>query len=64
MRFIDKSKEEPHELLEYRKSAGKDAYWDGFPDKAVVKAGLMEEQGFLCCYCMQRISENSTKIEH
>jgi uncharacterized protein (TIGR02646 family) len=64
MRFIKKSSEEPHELLEYRKSAGKDASWNGFPDKAIVRDRQMEEQGFLCCYCMRRISEKNVKIEH
>lgn len=64
MRFIDKSPKEPPELLEYRKSAGKDAYWDGFPAKNELKPKLLQDQGFLCCYCMRSIDQADMKIEH
>ena len=64
MRLIEKSQREPAELLQYRKSAGGDAHWDGFRDKAALKSKLLEDQGSLCCYCMRRISESTMKIEH
>ena len=64
MRYIEKSPKEPSELLEYRQSAGKQAYWDGFPDKAAVSVKLLEDQGSICCYCMRRIDVSSMKIEH
>jgi uncharacterized protein (TIGR02646 family) len=64
MRHIQKSQGEPAELLAYRKSAGKDAHWDGFPDKAALRLRLLADQGALCCYCMRRIDDATMKIEH
>jgi uncharacterized protein (TIGR02646 family) len=32
--------------------------------KASVKTSLMQEQGFLCCYCERRLTENDSHIEH
>lgn len=29
-----------------------------------LKSTLLEEQGYLCAYCMQRISEDTMKVEH
>lgn len=53
--------QEPHELTEYKKQ--KNAYYDGCPKDAIRKA-LLEEQGYLCAYCMRRIHESNMKIEH
>lgn len=39
---------------------------DDFQDKDILRRQLAEEQGYICAYCMQRISiqSNETKIEH
>lgn len=64
---------EPRELIQYRlnKSNGGSTYADMPSDvhQAVLK-NLMEEQGFLCAYCMCRIPQDPSKhkppvsIEH
>lgn len=33
-------------------------------EKAAVKNALMEEQGFICCYCERRLTDNDSHIEH
>jgi uncharacterized protein (TIGR02646 family) len=40
--------------------------WDKFqnPEKSVVHHSLMNEQGYICCYCMQRIDRASSHFEH
>lgn len=38
--------------------------YDDFRDKGDIRAALLIEQGYLCAYCMSRISERSMKIEH
>lgn len=38
--------------------------YEQFRDKQSVKESLLKEQGYLCAYCMSRIDENNTKIEH
>jgi hypothetical protein len=42
------------------------AHYDSFPDKDVLRLSLLEEQGYICAYCMRRIENNplKTKIEH
>ena len=64
MRLVQKSKPEPEALLTYRKTAGKDAYWDGFPEKEALRDRLLQDQGGLCCYCMRRIKQSNMKVEH
>lgn len=64
MRQIIKNKE-PIELTTYKKI--KDAEYDGpnfTPVKAIVRSSLLNEQGFLCAYCMRRINFETMKIEH
>ncbi len=64
MRQIVKNKE-PSEFSSYKKV--KDAVYDGpnfTPVKAILRKSLLEEQGFLCAYCMRRINFDSMKIEH
>lgn len=62
MRYIQK-KEEPKSLTEYRKN--RNAYFDGFSEKDDIREALLEEQGYLCGYCMRRIKDKKeTKIEH
>ncbi len=56
---------EPTELLEYRKTL--DSSYRNIPTdvKEVIRKQLLEEQGYLCSYCLGRISqENKMKIEH
>lgn len=62
MRYIRK-RECPESLLKYAKY--KNAYYDGYQEKDDVREQLLQEQGYLCGYCMRRIkSEKETKIEH
>ena len=62
MRYIRKG-EEPESLTQYKKASN--AYFDGYDKKDDIRAKLMEEQGFLCGYCMRRIKNFSdVKIEH
>lgn len=62
MRFIRKG-EEPESLTQYKKESN--AYFDGYDKKDDVRERLMEEQGFLCGYCMRRIKNiDDVKIEH
>ena len=54
---------EPPSLTTYRKSSH--AYYDGCK-KDDIRANLVKEQGYLCAYCMRRISGGitDTRIEH
>lgn len=62
MRYIRKGSE-PESLTQYKMESN--AYFDGYDRKDDVRARLMEEQGFLCAYCMRRIKNISdVKIEH
>ncbi len=78
MRKIVKTTE-PLTLTNYRSSIPKTNKLDSniyndFPDKNKLdcnsnKSGnlrkqLLEEQGYICCYCMQRISCDNSRIEH
>lgn len=65
MRYIEKHAE-PKSLTEYKKQAN--AYYDGC-NKADIRKRLLEDQGYLCAYCMRRINEGEggivpMKIEH
>jgi uncharacterized protein (TIGR02646 family) len=60
-------KTEPRLLTEYRLRPG--AVYDGpmfTPVKDAIRKALLNEQGCICAYCMQRIHDNhlTTKIEH
>ncbi|MCI8337061.1 MAG: TIGR02646 family protein [Lachnospiraceae bacterium] len=61
MLYIQKGKE-PVSLTRYKKQ--KHAYFDGFPEKDDIRERLLEEQGYLCAYCMRRIDIRHMKIEH
>ncbi|WPB77117.1 retron system putative HNH endonuclease [Archangium violaceum] len=65
MRYIHKG-QEPEGLLEYRLTPH--ATYEGLPQevKDELRERLAREQGFLCCYCMQRIKPEADgmKIEH
>lgn len=58
MRKIEKGKE-PIEWLCYRKTHG--VHYEAKPQ---LREALLVEQGYLCAYCMQRIYENNSRIEH
>jgi len=61
MKHINKGKE-PASLLAHRKKIHAD--YDNYVEKDDLRDSLLEEQGHICCYCMQRISINQMKIEH
>lgn len=63
MIYIKKGRE-PMELIRYKKE--KFAYYEGMPKevKEAVKTSLLEEQGYLCAYCMRRILPDTMTIEH
>lgn len=62
MKYIDKNKQEPKSLTAHRLSAHAD--YDNYKEKEDLKQALLEEQGYLCCYCMQRIEQDKMRIEH
>ena len=37
---------------------------DGSPMKKVVKKAILDEQGYICCYCGMRIADMDSHIEH
>lgn len=61
MLYIKKGPE-PQSLTDYRRNSN--AYFDGYDSKDDIRKQLLAEQGYLCAYCMSRISINSMKIEH
>lgn len=60
---IDKQAE-PQEWKHYRCTTN--ANYTDAPAKAknVLRQSLLEEQGFICAYCMGRINNRTSKIEH
>lgn len=77
MKRIIKNKE-PRRLIEYRNQFSKeelenDKLYNDFPykdkedceiDEKNLRRVLLEEQGYICCYCMSRIDCDDSKIEH
>jgi len=61
MKQIAKGKE-PVSMLTYRKQV--QASYHDYRDKEELRHAFLEEQGYICCYCMQRISLVQMKIEH
>jgi hypothetical protein len=53
---------EPPCLLKYRQTAS--ATYEDYRPKDPLKKALLTEQGYICCYCMKRISEEKMEIEH
>lgn len=53
---------EPSCLLKYRQT--QNATYEDYRPKEPLKKALLTEQGYLCCYCMKRISEDNMEIEH
>ncbi len=65
---IKNIKNEPQALRDYR-NLTPNASYSGYGDKDVygnspLKTALSTEQGYICCYCMQRISEKQMSVEH
>lgn len=62
MRLINKGNE-PKSWTQARASGATDF---NDLDKSDLRTSLLQEQGYICCYCMKRIHDNykSTKIEH
>jgi uncharacterized protein (TIGR02646 family) len=61
-------KNEPQTLRDYR-NLTPNASYSGYGDKNAtgnppLKSALSIEQGYICCYCMQRISEQQMSVEH
>lgn len=68
MKKITKGKE-PISLTAYRSSIPsddmkKETIYEDYKENAILRKQLLEEQGYVCCYCMSRISERTSKIEH
>jgi len=61
MKYI-KKRREPISLKQYRATPGSN--YDDYRDKDDLCQALLEEQGFICCYCMQRIKPKTAHIEH
>jgi uncharacterized protein (TIGR02646 family) len=67
MKHIQKGTE-PQEFTDWKALANVD--WQpsyrllGGSEKRAVKAALMREQGFICCYCERRLSDADSHIEH
>lgn len=56
---------EPKSLTEYRAKKDNPNYsYDDYMDKDDIRLSLLDEQGYICAYCMQRINQNNMKIEH
>jgi uncharacterized protein (TIGR02646 family) len=54
--------QEPKSLLQHRQQPFSD--YDNYAKKDELRASLLSEQGYICCYCMQRIRDDKMKIEH
>lgn len=67
MKYIKKSSP-PAELISYRNSAGAsydDLVANNHDIYEITRLSLAEEQGYICCYCGQRITGfEGTQIEH
>ncbi len=64
MKYIKKTTE-PSDFTRYKCNPIGTSYSDIDSDvKKILKKSLLEEQGFLCCYCMKRIDESSMRVEH
>ncbi len=50
---------EPREWVEKRNTPG--FKYEAIPE---LRESLLEEQGYICAYCMCRIGESNSKIEH
>lgn len=68
MRHIEKGAE-PALFADWKASANAEwqPSWGNLqnPEKAALKRALLEEQGFLCCYCCRRVEDDpDSHVEH
>jgi uncharacterized protein (TIGR02646 family) len=69
MKYIKKSKE-PQVLSDFKNDYKKKHHIDAkYKDitsgiRVQIKSALSEEQNSICCYCMKRIKEHNSHIEH
>lgn len=67
MKFIRKN-EEPASFIVWKQQASPEwqPSWDNFqnPQKLEVHRSILTEQGYICCYCQQRITKEKSHIEH
>ena len=67
MKHITKGRE-PAELTAWKALENEDwsPTYDGLSgaEKRAVKRALMQEQGYICCYCERRLTEHDSHIEH
>lgn len=64
MKYIVKNiQNEPQSLRDFRNTPN--ATYSGFGDTGqLLKRALCNEQGYICCYCLQRIEPTTTTVEH
>jgi uncharacterized protein (TIGR02646 family) len=55
---------EPPDLLKYRLTKDLNVSYDNFRPKDSLKEYLLKEQGYICAFCMRRISKNNMEIAH
>ncbi|ARV57557.1 TIGR02646 family protein [Nostocales cyanobacterium HT-58-2] len=66
MKYIQKT-QEPDSLTKWKQKLGKRTPdWKSFPQsiKNEVYQSLLQEQGFICCYCGMSIARKQCHIEH
>lgn len=68
MKHIQKTSEPP-EFTDWKQGDSPDwvpgwAALDSSPMKPTVKKALLDEQGYICCYCGIRITKSNSHIEH
>jgi uncharacterized protein (TIGR02646 family) len=55
---------EPSDLLNYRLSDDLNKSYKNYHPKDSLKKSLLKEQGYICAFCMRRISESNMEIAH
>jgi len=70
MKYI-KKRVEPQELGHWKAQAKQQSVGVNYdfnnlpnPPKGIVQDSLIREQGYICCYCCQRIATDTSHIEH
>ncbi|MDO5525937.1 MAG: hypothetical protein Q4F85_07650 [Prevotella sp.] len=63
MRYIDNRNKEPKELTVFRETTP-GATYDDLRCKSVIRQKLIDEQGYICAYCMGKITIDNSTIEH
>lgn len=57
-----KKQQEPQSLTFHKKQSF--ARYNNYDQKNELRQSLLAEQGYICCYCMKRITEDKMRIEH